>query len=315
MGVRDNNEASWTQILERVELMADVTSIPILLDGDTGHGNFNNARRFVRKVVQRGVAGICIEDKLFPKTNSFIRGERQPLADPYEFAGRIKASKDSQGDPDFCIVARIESFIAGWPLDEALRRAAIYEAAGADALLIHSKWSTAAEVIAFRRAVGDQIPVVIIPTTYPATPTAILAQERFSLVIWANHLLRSAITAMEQTARTIAGDRSLLNVEGDIATVNRIFELQGEAELAAAEARYLPESPKNAPVAMLAAAHEPACSSAEPLGHRSSTGALPSCSSAGAEARIPSISAALGKLLPDADSTGRRHRRRARSAR
>src|SRR5215207_7961470 len=81
LGVRDNNEASWTQVLEVVEFMADATGIPILLDGDTGFGNFNNVRRLVRKLEQRGIAAVCIEDKLFPKTNSFIQGERQPLAD------------------------------------------------------------------------------------------------------------------------------------------------------------------------------------------------------------------------------------------
>lgn len=73
-GVRDNNEASWTQVVEVCEFMADVTRIPILLDGDTGYGNFNNMRRLVKKLEQRGVAGVCIEDKIFPKTNSFIAG-------------------------------------------------------------------------------------------------------------------------------------------------------------------------------------------------------------------------------------------------
>src|SRR6266516_6597929 len=85
MGVRDNNEASWTQVLDNLEFMSDATSIPILLDGDTGYGNFNNMRRLVHKLEQRGVAAVCIEDKLFPKTNSFINGDHQPLADMDEF--------------------------------------------------------------------------------------------------------------------------------------------------------------------------------------------------------------------------------------
>src|SRR5947209_19244155 len=80
-GVRDNNEASWTQVLEMLEFMADATSIPILLDGDTGYGNFNNVRRLVRKLEQRGVAGVCIEDKCFPKANSLSRSTRHPLLD------------------------------------------------------------------------------------------------------------------------------------------------------------------------------------------------------------------------------------------
>ena len=101
MGVRDNNEASWTQVLEAVEFMVDAARVTILLDADTGYGNFNNARRLVRKLESRGVAAMCIEDKLFPKTNSFIRGEAQPLAEIQEFAGKIKAAKDTQLDPDF----------------------------------------------------------------------------------------------------------------------------------------------------------------------------------------------------------------------
>ena len=128
MGVRDNNEASWTQVLEVLEFMADQTKVPILLDADTGYGNFNNMRRLVQKLEQRDIAAACIEDKIFPKTNSFIKGEAQPLADIDEFCGKIKAGKDSQLDPDFCVVARVEALISGWGLDEALRR---YERAAA----------------------------------------------------------------------------------------------------------------------------------------------------------------------------------------
>ena len=100
-GVRDNNEASWTQVVDMLEFMADASDLPILLDGDTGYGNFNNMRRLVRKLEQRGIAGVCIEDKQFPKTNSFLNGERQPLADIDEFAGKIAAGKDTQNDPNF----------------------------------------------------------------------------------------------------------------------------------------------------------------------------------------------------------------------
>ncbi|MEK6297312.1 MAG: isocitrate lyase/phosphoenolpyruvate mutase family protein, partial [Paraburkholderia tropica] len=134
-----NNEASWTQVVDNLEFMADASDLPILLDGDTGYGNFNNVRRLVRKLEQRGIAGVCIEDKVFPKTNSFIGGEAQPLADIDEFCGKIKAGKDSQTDENFSIVARVEALIAGWGMDEALKRAEAYRLAGADAILIHSK--------------------------------------------------------------------------------------------------------------------------------------------------------------------------------
>ncbi len=239
LGVRDNNEASWTQILEVLEFMSDATEIPILVDGDTGWGNFNNMRRAVAKLCQRGVAGICIEDKLFPKTNSFI-GDGQPLADINEFCGKIKAGKDSQTDPDFSIVARIEALISGWGLDEALRRAEAYHAAGADAVLIHSKKADADEILEFTREWAGRCPVVIVPTKYYATPTDEFRAAGISLAIWANHNLRSAITAMRDTSRRIYRDENLAGVEQDIVSVAEVFSLAGSDELAEAEERYLP---------------------------------------------------------------------------
>lgn len=241
MGVRDNNEASWTQVLEVVEFMSDATTIPILLDADTGYGNFNNVRRLVRKLEQRGVAAMCIEDKLFPKTNSFIGGEQQPLADVDEFAGKIKAAKDTQGDPDFCVVARVEAFIAGWGLGEALRRAEAYHQAGADAILMHSKIASADQVLAFMSEWQDTCPVVVVPTMYYDTPTEVFEKAGISLVIWANHLLRSSITAMQETARTIYQARSLEPVEGEVVSVKEIFRLQNADELKKAEKIYLPQ--------------------------------------------------------------------------
>ncbi|HKQ65274.1 MAG TPA: isocitrate lyase/phosphoenolpyruvate mutase family protein, partial [Methylomirabilota bacterium] len=145
-GVRDNNELSWTQVVDHVAFMAEAVSVPVLLDGDTGYGNFNNMRRLVRKLEQVGVAGVVIEDKLFPKTNSFLRSELQPLADIGEFCGKIKAGKDSQRDADFVLIARVEALIAGWGLPEALKRAEAYHAAGADAILIHSRQTSPAEI-------------------------------------------------------------------------------------------------------------------------------------------------------------------------
>jgi len=239
MGVRDSNEASWTQVLDVAEQMSDATSIPILLDSDTGYGNFNNVRRLVTKLEQRGVAGACIEDKLFPKTNSFI-GERQVLAEIDEFVGKIKAAKDTQRDPDFCVVARVESFIAGWGLGETLRRAEAYREAGADAVLIHSKKGTPEEIFAFIEAWGNRLPVVNVPTMYHATPTEEFEAAGVSLVIWANHLVRSAITAMQATARQIFDDRTLHSVESEVVPVKEIFRLQNAQELGEAESRYLP---------------------------------------------------------------------------
>ncbi|WP_042471105.1 phosphoenolpyruvate mutase [Bacillus ndiopicus] len=240
LGVRDNNEASWTQVLEVIEFMSDATDIPILLDGDTGYGNFNNMRRLVRKLEQRGIAGVCIEDKLFPKTNSFINGEAQPLADIDEFCGKIKAAKDATIDPDFVVVARVEAFIAGWGLEEAVKRAEAYRQAGADAILMHSKRADATEIKAFMEVWNNRHPVIIVPTKYYSTPTEQFKDWGVSTVIWANHNVRAAIKAMEQVTQKIYEDQSLINIEGNITSVSHIFELQGADELKEAEKKYLP---------------------------------------------------------------------------
>ena len=240
-GVRDNNEVSWTQVLDLLEFMSDAASIPIMLDGDTGYGNFNNVQRLVRKLEQRGVAAVCIEDKEFPKTNSFIDGHRQPLASVDEFAGKIKAGKDAQSDPDFCLVARVEAFIAGWGLAEALRRADAYHRAGADAILIHSALSKPDEILAFKGEWGDRCPVVIVPTKYYSTPTAVFREYNFSMLIWANHLLRSSIKAMQEVASEIHERKSLVRVEDRIAPLGEVFRLQGSEELSRAERLYLPK--------------------------------------------------------------------------
>jgi len=241
-GVRDNNEASWTQVVDMLEFMADASDLPILLDGDTGYGNFNNMRRLVRKLEQRGIAGVCIEDKQFPKTNSFLNGERQPLADIEEFVGKIAAGKDTQQDASFSIVARVEALIAGWGMDEALRRAEAYRLAGADAILIHSKLSKPDEIVTFAKEWARRSPLVIVPTRYYSTPTEVFRQAGISTVIWANHLLRAAASAMQGVAKEIFESQTLVNVEDRIVSVNEIFRLQDADEYSAAERIYLSNS-------------------------------------------------------------------------
>ena len=252
-GVRDSNEASWTQVLEVLEFMADATSIPIMLDGDTGYGNFNNVRRLVQKLEQRGIAAVCIEDKLYPKTNSFIDGNKQELANIDEFCSRIKAGKDAQKDDEFSIITRVEAFIAGWGLGEAVKRAEAYHEAGSDGILIHSAKSEPSEIIAFKNEWGDRLPVIIVPTKYYSTPTEIFSQVGISIAIWANHMIRSSIESMQQTATSIIQKKSVVALEDKIASVSEIFRLQGVSELLEAEEMYLPKKQKATSAIILAA--------------------------------------------------------------
>lgn len=240
MGVRDSNEASYTQVLEVLEHMSDVTTIPILLDGDTGYGNFNNARRLVKKLEQRGIAGVCIEDKMFPKTNSLLDdSEGKPLAPIAEFAAKIQCMKDHQTDPDFCVVARVEAFIAGWDVEEALKRAEAYRLAGADAILMHSKKADPSDIEAFVKEWGNRHPVIIVPTKYYTTPTDQFRKWNVSTVIWANHNMRACISAMQKTCKSIHDLENLTGVEPNVVTVKEVFRLQGQPELNAAEKKYL----------------------------------------------------------------------------
>ena len=252
MGVRDNNEISWTQVIETVEFMSDVTDIPLLLDGDTGYGNFNNMRRLVKKLEQRGIAGVCIEDKIFPKTNSFLRGEKQPLADIDEFAGKIRAGLDARSDEDFCIVARVEAFIAGHGLAEALKRAEAYREAGATAILMHSKKNNPEEIFSFMKEWGGRCPVLIVPTKYYSTPTEEFRKHGVSTVIWANHLVRASIQAMQDVSRRIFTEETLINIEDKIVSVKEIFRLQNDQELVEAEKRYFQNKADNGAIILAA---------------------------------------------------------------
>merc|ERR1711934_707588 len=240
LGVRDNNEASWTQVLDVMDFVTECTDIPVLLDGDTGFGNFNNARRLIGKLERADVGGVCFEDKLFPKTNSFIDGEQQPLCEIDEFCGKIMACKDSQKDPDFMIVARLEAFITGYGLEEAYKRADAYHRAGADAILCHSKKKDDSDIREFMEAWGDRLPVVIVPTKYPDVPVQTFQDYGVSMVIWANHNMRASISAMQKVTEAIYSTESLASVEtsGDIVSVAEVFRLQNTAELKEAENKY-----------------------------------------------------------------------------
>ena len=244
-GVRDNNELSWTDVVDTMKYMSNATSVPILLDADTGYGNYNNFVQVLKELVKHDVGGVAIEDKLFPKTNSFIDGEKQKLADPDEFAGKIKAGKDflkSIGREDFVIISRVESFITGYDLDDALMRARKYAAAGVDAILMHSKIQDESQIESFMNAWNKEskVPVVIVPTKYYKTPSSKFQELGVSLVIWANHNMRSCIKAMQETSQTIFEEQSLLSIEENVAPLKDVFRLQNADELKDTDKKYLP---------------------------------------------------------------------------
>ena len=237
LGYRDANEASWSQLVDVVERIVDSTTLPVLVDGDGGFGNFNNARLLACKLRQRGAAGIALEDSCFPKANSLI-GERHPLVDIDEFSDRLRAVRDTVGQ-ELVLVARIESLIAGHGMDDAISRAHSYADAGADAILIHSRKSTADEIFSFANVWQNRLPVVIVPTKYYQTPASAYRRAHVSTVIWANHAMRAAIAAMRRVCHRIFTEENTASIEPSIASLDEVFELLRYDELARAEARYL----------------------------------------------------------------------------
>lgn len=240
LGYRDTNEASWTELVDAVERIADASNLPVLVDGDSGFGNFNNARLVSHKLWRRGAAGVCLEDKGFPKMNSFV-GDRHPLAEIKEFCGRLSAVKDTIPDREFVLVARLEALIAGHDLDEALVRADAYAEAGADAILIHSRKADADEILEFAQQWRNRKPVLIVPTKYYRTPTAQFRDAGISTIIWANHNMRASVSAMRDVCSQILEEESLVNIESEVAGLGEVFDLLRYAELSEAESKYLPK--------------------------------------------------------------------------
>lgn len=238
LGVRDCNEISWTQLLDIVSFMIDAVEIPVLMDGDSGFGDFNNLRRVVKKAQQIGVAGICIEDKLFPKRNSFVNGNNHDLESTEVFSGKIKAAKDTVECSNFAVIARTEALIAGRPLSEALERAYEYVSAGADAILVHSKKKDASEIMGFMEHWNSVKPIIIVPTTYCSTKTQIFTDIGISMVIWANHNLRASMKAMERVSRNIYKNISTSQVDSTISTIEEVFDITNMQELIEAEQKY-----------------------------------------------------------------------------
>ncbi|HZM78987.1 MAG TPA: phosphoenolpyruvate mutase [Candidatus Limnocylindrales bacterium] len=242
LGVRDSDEASWTQLLTIVETMVEVVNAPILVDGDTGYGNFNTARRFSTRAERIGAAGISLEDKIFPKMNSFF-GDDHALAPESEFCGKIKACKDAQSDPDFVLVARTEAMIAGLGVEVALERAEAYVAAGADAVFIHSRQPTAEQIESFMSSWHDRAPVVIAPTTYHTVTVGDFKCMGISGIIWANQSMRAAFTAMRDTCREVKATGGVFAVESSIASLKEIFSLLHYHQLDTETAKYASFTP------------------------------------------------------------------------
>jgi phosphoenolpyruvate phosphomutase len=254
--VPDANIVTLADNLHVLRQMVLATDAPIVADCDEGYGNAINVTHMVRQYEQAGAAGICIEDNISPKRCSFYAGVKRELATAEEHAGKVRAAKATQRSSDFVVIARTEALIAGWGLEEALRRGRAYADAGADLVLIHSKSSDPAEVFAFAKAWDRKVPLVCVPTTYTGVSVQALHEQGFKLVIHANHGLRSAIKAMKETFRTLRREGTTESVGKLVVPLEEVYEAVGVETMKADEKKYLPADAAGTSAVILAAGFE-----------------------------------------------------------
>lgn len=228
LGIPDANILSPSDVARMCGEMARSTALPVLVDMDCGYGEPHQTYFGVRDLARAGVAGVCIEDKLFPKANSFS-DRSQTLQSIDGFCRTISAALEARPHPRFWIVARTEAFIAQRPLKEVLTRAAAYVAAGADAVVVQSRKTNASEVRRFCGAWSRPQPVIAIPTSYPSASISDLQALGVRGVIYANHGIRASIQAISEVYAAIMQHGRTQEVEHRLATVRQVFDLQEDA--------------------------------------------------------------------------------------
>ena len=205
-GKPDTEYVDRTSRFNTINDILDVTTKPIILDGDTG-GVTEHFAMLVRNLERLGVSAVIIEDKVGLKRNSLFGTEVKQELDTVEgFCEKINTGKKSQVTEDFMIIARLESLIAEHGMEDALTRAKAYIEAGADAIMIHSRHKDGSEIMEFMKKYQEfeyKVPVVSVPSSYNQFTEAELYEAGFSIVIYANHLLRAAFPAMKKTAESI----------------------------------------------------------------------------------------------------------------
>ena len=227
-GKPDNSSVDFSTRLSSLNDLMEVTTKPLVFDADNG-GQLEHLSFLVRSLERCGASAIIMEDKVGLKKNSLFKNQTGTKQDkPELFAKKIKQICKSRKNKDFMVIARIESFIVGKGLKDALRRAEIYSKAGADAILIHSKEKTPAEIFSFAKDFKKSknfIPLVSVPSTYSRVYEKDLIRNGFKLVIYANQLLRAAYPAMQFAAKKILENSRAFEIEKKIIPIKEIINL------------------------------------------------------------------------------------------
>ena len=222
----DASILTMTEFLSVAANMVESCKIPVIADCDTGFGGPSNVSHMIKKYENSGIAGVSIEDKIFPKQNSLLENGKNELASEKDFVAKIIAARESKQNQEFMVIARTEALIAGLGVDEALKRANAYEKAGADAILIHSKKTDPSEVFEFSDLWNGNIPLVVVPTSYPSVSLDELITHKIKMVIYANQSLRAAHVAISKVLKQIIGNQRLTDINEEMSSMEQIFHLQ-----------------------------------------------------------------------------------------
>ena len=224
--VPDASILTMTEFFTAASNMAHACEIPIIADCDTGYGDATNVRHMVKKYENAGIAGICIEDKTFPKQNSLLEGGNNMLLSEKDFVAKILAANEAKQNKTFAIIARVEALISGIGMKQALKRADAYEKAGADLILIHSKKITPEEIFEFSDSWKGSTPLVVIPTTYYSVNIDELIEHKIKMVIYANQTLRAVHLALSKLLKEMKDANNLSKLQKQMSSMDDIFKLQ-----------------------------------------------------------------------------------------
>ncbi len=222
----DASILTMTEFLNVASNMEDACDIPIIADCDTGFGGPSNVSHMVKKYEKTGVAAVCIEDKTFPKQNSFLENSKQELLPEKEFVAKIIAAKEAKENSNFMIIGRTEALISGLGMKEAVKRANAYEKAGADAILIHSKQDSPEEIFEFSESWGGTLPLVVVPTSFPTVKIDELISHKIKMVIYANQTLRATHAIISKVLEQLKNSASINDLSIDMTSMQEIFQLQ-----------------------------------------------------------------------------------------
>ncbi|HEY0158840.1 MAG TPA: phosphoenolpyruvate mutase [Thermoanaerobaculia bacterium] len=231
-GKPDIEAVDVTSRMQTLNEIVEVTTKPIIYDGDTG-GLPEHFAFTVRTLERFGVSAVIIEDKVGLKKNSlFGTTVLQAQATIEDFCHKIRAGKRAQVTDEFMIIARIESFILDVGLDDAMERAAAYIEAGADGIMIHSRRTDESEVFSFfdaYRKLPRRVPLIAVPSSYNRVTEEQLLERGVDIVIYANHLLRAAYPAMVETAESILRHGRSLEADARLLSIKDVLRLIPEA--------------------------------------------------------------------------------------